>query len=201
MESKRSVAPRRYRRRTFRKRPYMARPQKSLYDADAFIKVQRTVPIVLLTAINVNVAQIQMRSDLLASGAVDFTYLDQQEYLPFTFLYNLVELRGMKMEVTMGNYQATNNRTIHAARIYAGPSSGVPVNAAISEAPAAGLPVQVQCNLQGQVSSCYYNVHQELKRTGMPSSVNRIVPYPADYGFTVFVCVATEGFSNNDHVG
>lgn len=134
------------RRRTFRRgiykrrRPLVAKLNRSIYDADCYIKVQKTIALTYDSNLSATTAQMCMRSDITVSGPVDITYLDQPEFLPYRLLYNLVELRGMKMEVTIGQYTSTGNKIIHGGRIYAGPSSGVPVNAAINEVQAAGLP-------------------------------------------------------------
>lgn len=147
------------RRRAFRKggfrkrRPYVAKLNRSIYDADCYIKVQKTLALTFDSTLSATTAQMCMRSDVTVSGPVDFTYLDQPEYIPYRLLYNLAELRGMKMEVTIGQYTSTGNKIIHGGRIYAGPSSGVPINAGINEIQAAGLPTQTQVNMQGQLSS------------------------------------------------
>lgn len=71
---------RRFYRKKYPGRPLVARINRSIYDADAFVRIQRTVPLTVLTALGLGSAQICMRSDIASSTAVDFTYLDQLEY-------------------------------------------------------------------------------------------------------------------------
>lgn len=112
----------------------------------------------------------------------------------------MAELKGMKMEVTIGNYTSTGNKMIHGGRIYAGPTTGIPISATINELEAAGLPTQQQVNMQGQLSSLYLNVGQVLKASGVPLSVNRVSPYPPDFAQCVFVIVSGDNLANNDHI-
>lgn len=74
----------------------------------------------------------------------------------------------MKMEVTMGQFSNSVGRIIQAATIYAGPAKDIPTGTLPNPARANGLPTQVPVNLQGQVSSCYFEVNRALRAAGMP---------------------------------
>lgn len=62
----------------FKKRPYVARVNRSLYDNDAWIKVQRSVAIRFTNNLGGNAwaGYVQMRTDLATSTAVDNTWID-----------------------------------------------------------------------------------------------------------------------------
>lgn len=75
---------RRYKRRTgFKKRrPYIARINRSLYNNDAWITVQVRKPLIILqqTGPTQYEGVTQMRTDLATSASPDWTWLDQPEY-------------------------------------------------------------------------------------------------------------------------
>jgi hypothetical protein len=82
-----------------------------------------------------------MRTDLATSSATDWSWIDAPEYQPYHLLYNLCEVRGLKMEVTIGQFASTGNKIIHSAKMFAGPATGVPTAATPDPGRAAGLPV------------------------------------------------------------
>ena len=78
-----------------------------MYDNDAWIKVQRVIPLKCATG---GEAYQVMRTDIAASTAVDYTYLDIAEYQPYAkFLYAYAEVRGMKIEFNAANFSGTGN--------------------------------------------------------------------------------------------
>lgn len=128
-------------KRRYKKRAIMARPQRSLYDADCWIKVSHTVPIAYSTALGNNACYVSMRTDAATTAFPDHTWIDANEFQPYILLYNLAEIRGLKMSVTMGQFASTGNKIMHSAKIYAGPASGIPGGAIPDTARAQGLPV------------------------------------------------------------
>lgn len=175
------------------------RAQRSLYDNDALIKVSWRVP--LLSAASGNPSYIQMRTDLATSAAPDYSWIDAADYQPFHPLYQLCEVRGIKMEVTIGNYVSTGNKIINAATIYGGPAADVPTGATPSVDRSQGLPVSVPVNLQGQRTSAYFNVSTALKAAGMPLSTQRTISYPTETGYCMFVLLNQFGFALGDTLG
>ena len=106
---------------------FKPRPQKSLYDADSWVKIQQRAPI--LTALSPNPSYIQMGTDIATSINSDYTFLDAPEYAAYFLLYQLAEVRGMKMEVNMAQITLNAGSSLHGLTIYAGPASGVPTGA------------------------------------------------------------------------
>lgn len=186
-----SKRPKRYYKRDQKKRQVIAkkpRPQRSLYDGDAYVKVQWRWQ--LLSAASGVASYLQMRTDLATSAVPNFTWLDAAEYQPFFPLYQLCEVRGMKMDVTIGQFNSTGNKIIHSAVIYAGPSAGVPTGSTPDDNRSQGMMSQKVCNLQGQVTSLYFDVNRALRNAGMPQSTQRTTAYPTDYGYCMYVLLA-----------
>ena len=125
----------------------MPRPQRSLYDNDAWIKVSHTSTIAYSTALANNACYVAMRTDAATTAFPDHTWIDANEFQPYILLYNLAEVRGLKMEVTMGQFASTGNKILHSAKIYAGPASGVPGGAIPGLERSQALPVQTVVNL------------------------------------------------------
>lgn len=104
-------------------------------------------------------------------------------------LYQYAEVRGMKMEVTVGQYTANAaNKIISGAVIYGGPATGIPTGGALVNTDRLqGLMQQTQVNTQGQMTRAYFDVNKALRNAGMEQSVQRNVPYDTSKGYRLFL--------------
>lgn len=145
---------------------------------------------------------IMMNSSFVTSTAVDLSLLDRPEYQQFFTAYQYYELRGMKMEVTVGQFNSTGNKIVHGVTMYGGPAAGVPSGGTVPDPErSAGLPLVKACNLQGQMTSGYVDVTKGLRNAGLPLSMQRTNAYPAEWSYCLFLIMTQEGFNANDHIG
>lgn len=195
-------APRRYTGRNRQVGIYKPRPQKSLYDGDVYIKVDKVVELIF------DLATSQFwsgaRTDAATStGSTDISYLDQPDYQIFsgqnTFMF--CEVRGIKANVTIAQHVGTTDRVVRECTMFAGPASGIPIATPPIPQRLAGLPVIRQCNLQGQATDLYFDVSRAMRNTGQIPSVQHNGPYPATSGYAIYVYGSAAGFANLATIG
>jgi hypothetical protein len=154
-------------RRDFKARVQRAvypRPQKSLYDADAWIKVQEVERIVVNgTTGPYASAVLCFRNDTPQIG-YNRTFYGQPEFVPYVSLYQNYQLRGIQVEMALPEGQR-----ILAANMFAGPANQVdPLGvAAPTDEALCGMPIVKQCALDGSMSKLYYNTHRAMAGSGV----------------------------------
>lgn len=142
----------------------------SRYGNDAFVKVES---IQNLSNTGTNVFST-MRVSPTQFNSPGNTYLvDQAEFNAFRLLYARYEVRGMKAEVTLNA-----RTTFSVANISGGLAPRMP---AIAVFPSAdnnvAYPMQKDCNVQGEVTSLYYEYSKDLKNSGAEFAKSTEVAY------------------------
>jgi len=157
------------RRRATVKKPYT----NSRYGNDAFVKIEEIAPLASSAATPNVYSTMRVNSVLAAQGN---QYLgDKPEFTAFRALYSRYEVVGMKAETTL------NARTTFiAANMAAGFAPNLANPAPFpSEEANNSYPLQVDCNVQGQVSSLYYAYSKDLRNSGATYAIGTTEAYAA----------------------
>ena len=143
-----------------------------------------------------------MRTDIAASTAVDYTYLDIAEYQPYAkYLYAYAEVRGMKIEFNAANFSGSGNQSILGVRFFGGSGINFPVGSLPDENKLCGAFGLGVGNGQGQKCSQYFNVNKALRNAGMPQSSTSEQEYDLLNGYALCLFVKHVNFNPGDQIG
>jgi len=148
----------------------------SKYGNDAFVKVEAIEPLGTLAGIANNVFSTMRVNAPLALQPGNVYLGSQTEFQNFQKLYARYEVTGMKAEVTL------NARTTFSeANIVGGLSPSLPNPAVFpTQEQTLTYPRQVDCNVQGEVTSLYYAFSKDLKNSGATFAKATTEAYPAE---------------------
>ena len=176
-------------------------PRAPRYNGDYLMKCQYTQPLIV-DAGGANQAWVEARIDGTGSGPHIGYLVDIPEFQAMLASFNSYRVNGIKLTMSINQYQSTANNLIEGPRMWAGGFRNMPTVAPFSVERLNFLENQAQGGI-GTAVSLYQPVAGEIERLGGFASVSTGEVYATAgmNNFGVIGIAETQGFAAGSAVG